>query len=75
MIVALVADDKSLVAVGEKGRMWILSPKDLAIQTVIDLSTGPFKARAAAMYAGVLYVTSQEQFGDKGAVFAISAWR
>ena len=75
MIVALVADDKSLVAVGEKGRVWILSPNDLAVQSVVDLATGPFKARAAALYAGVLYVTSQEQFGDKGAVFAISGWR
>jgi len=75
MIVALVADEKSVVAVGDKGRIWALSPNDLAIQKVVDLSTGPFKARAAAIRDSVLYVTSQEQFGDKGAVFAISVWR
>ncbi len=75
MIVALAADEKSVVAVGEKGRLWVLSPKDLSIQAVIDLSTGPFKARAAVISNGALYVTSQEQFGDKGAVFGISDWR
>ncbi len=75
MIVALAADEKSVVAVGEKGRLWVLSPKDLAIQTVIDLSTGPFKARAAVIFNGALYITSQEQFGDKGAVFGIWDWR
>jgi hypothetical protein len=75
MIVALAADEKSVVAVGEKGRLWVLAPNDLTIQKTIDLSTGAFKARAAVLREGVLYVTSQEQFGDKGAVFAISGWR
>jgi len=75
MIVSLVADETSVVAVGEKGRLWVLAPNDLVVQKTIDLSTGPFKARAAVLRAGVLYVTSQEQFGDKGAVFAISGWR
>ena len=75
MIAALAVDDKRVVAVGDKGRLWVFSPKDLAPEAVINLSTGPFRARAATLRAGVLYVTSQEQFGDKGAVFAISDWR
>lgn len=75
MIVALVADAKSVVAVGDKGRIWTLSPNDLAVQKIVDLTTGAFKARAATLQAGVLYVTSQEQFDDKGAVLAISGWR
>jgi hypothetical protein len=74
-MVALAADSENVVAVGEKGRIWVLSLNDLSLQSVIDLSTGPFKARAAAIQSGSLYVTSREHAGINGTVFAISAWR
>lgn len=59
-IVALAADCESVVAVGEKGRIWMLSLDDLRVQSPDAVSAGPFKAKAAAIQSGWLCVTGNE---------------
>jgi outer membrane protein assembly factor BamB len=74
-IMTMAADETSLVAVGESGRIYVFKAETLAPVSIFDLSTGPFKARAAAIASDTLYLTSQSQSGENGAVLAVEGWR
>jgi sugar lactone lactonase YvrE len=74
-IEALAADETDVVAVGEKGRLWVFSALDLAPRSVIDLSIGPFPARAVAIRGDRLFVTNTQKDSGNGALLVIDDWR
>lgn len=74
-VAAVAADDRSVVAVGEKGRIWVFAADGLDLQRVIDLTSGEFHPRAAVIRDDRLLVASQEQDGRNGAVLALTGWR
>jgi DNA-binding beta-propeller fold protein YncE len=74
-IAVLAVDDRSLVAIGEKGKIWVLAPETLELLRTVTLTTGDFQPRAAALRDEKLYLTSQQQQGENGAVLVLSGWR
>jgi outer membrane protein assembly factor BamB len=74
-IAFLAVDDRSVVAVGEKGRIWVFAPGTLDLLRVITLTTGDFQPRAAAIHDDRLYVTDQQHDGENGAVLVLTDWR
>lgn len=71
----IVSDKKHVVAIGNNGRMWVFSADKLDHLRTINLSTGPFEPRGAAIEGDSLYVTDSRQDNATGLVFALDAWR
>lgn len=74
-VMAIVADESSVAAIGEKGRIFVFKAEGLEPVSAIDLATGPFKVGGVAIASGRLFVTSQSQFGENGAVLVVDGWR
>jgi hypothetical protein len=74
MVVMMVNDEKSVVAVGDKGKIWVFSPGDLKLQRTITLNV-KFDPRAALILGDDLYISSGQQQGENGAVLILSGWR
>jgi hypothetical protein len=74
MVVMMVNDEKNVVAVGDKGKIWVFSPGDLKLQRTITLSV-KFDPRAALILGDDLYLSSGQQQGENGAVLILSGWR
>jgi DNA-binding beta-propeller fold protein YncE len=74
-VMAIVADDASVAAIGDKGRIFVFRAEGLEPVSVIDLATGPFKVGGVAISSGRLFVTSESQFGENGAVLVVDGWR
>jgi outer membrane protein assembly factor BamB len=74
-VMAIVADAENVAAIGREGRIFVFRADTLEPVSVIDLSTGPFHASDATIASGRLYVTSQSQFGEDGAVLVVEGWR
>ncbi|MEO8667582.1 MAG: caspase family protein [Bauldia sp.] len=75
MINVIVADDASVVALGLDGRIWVLSAETLAIEKVIDLTTGAFRPSDALIVGDRLFVVCQQCDGENGAVLTIAGLR
>jgi hypothetical protein len=71
----IVRDRKHVVAIGDKGRMWVFSATNLDNLRTIDLSTGSFAPRGAAIEGDSLYVTDGRQNSATSVVFMLDAWR
>jgi DNA-binding beta-propeller fold protein YncE len=74
-IVVMVDDDKSVVAVGEKGKIWVFSADGFELQRFITLTTGSFEPKAALIRGENLYLSSGRQQGENGAVLIVAGWR
>ena len=72
---AIVSDETHVVAIGDKGRMWVFSAGDLEYLRTIDLNTGPFEPRGAVIAGGSLYVSDSRSQSAAGAVLALDDWR
>lgn len=71
----IVSDNKHVVAIGDRGRMWVFSATNLDYLRTINLSTGSFEPRGAAIEGDSLYVTDSRQNSATGVVFILDAWR
>lgn len=74
-IVAIVGDDKNVIAIGEKGRIWVFSARGLELQRVVNLATGVTGPKAALLRGEELYVSIGQQRGENGAVLLLGGWR
>jgi hypothetical protein len=74
MVVMMVNDQDSVVAVGDKGKIWVFSPSDLRLQRTITLNV-KLDPRAALILGDNLYLSSGQQQGENGAVLILSGWR
>jgi hypothetical protein len=74
-IAVMADDDQSVVAVGEKGTIWVFSADRLELQRTITLATGAFDPKAVLIVGDDLYLSSGQQNGENGAVLVLSGWR
>jgi hypothetical protein len=74
MVVMIVNDENSVVAVGDKGKIWVFSPGDLKLQRTVALKV-KLDPRAALILGDDLYLSSGQQQGENGAVLILSGWR
>jgi hypothetical protein len=75
MINQIVADDRSVVAVGLEGKIWVLSPETLAIERIITLNVGTYRPSDVLILGDQLVIVSQQYNGENGAVFAVNDLR
>lgn len=72
---AIVADTRYVVAVGERGSIWVFAAGSLDLLKRIELATGPIQARSAIFAGDDLVVTNQQAAGENGAVVILGGWR
>ena len=75
LIMTLVADDDTLVALGDKGTIWIVATKDFTLRGKINLGVGTYRPSSALIHDGKLVVVAQQYQGENGAVFTLTDWR
>ena len=68
------SDEDDVIAVGDKGTIWIYAAADLAPRRTIRLSTGPYKPRAIIVLDDRLVLSVANQAGEKGAVYLVENW-
>ena len=70
--ISLIASDgKKVVAVGEKGTIWLLSMGALRPLAVLSLRSGPYAPRAILLKGDQLYITDSMRQGENGAILVI----
>ena len=74
-IAEIISDETHVVALGDKGGIWVFSAGDLKQLRSIKLSTGAFSPSAAIFHEGTLIISSQTYHGENGAVFILQDWR
>ncbi len=74
-IAEIISDEDHVVAVGDKGGIWVFSARDLTLQRTITLSTGRLEPRAVMFNEDALLISSSRYRGENGAVFVIGNWR
>jgi len=74
-IAEIISDEDHVVAVGDKGGIWVFSARDLTLQRTITLSTGGLEPRAVMFNEDALLISSSRYRGENGAVFVIGNWR
>jgi DNA-binding beta-propeller fold protein YncE len=80
-IAFMADDDRNVVAVGNKGKIYIFSTSGLELQRTIELPTIRFTPEAGAGPRSVmiqgdnLYISNGQQFGENGAILILSGWR
>jgi hypothetical protein len=73
--VAVVTNDgANVVAVGDKGKIWVFSADRLELQRTITL-TSRIDPKAALIQGDELYLSSGQQQGENGAVLILTGWR
>lgn len=75
MVMQLFADADNLVAIGDKGTIFVLSAESLELQRTIHLSTGEFSPRDVIALDDNLMITSSTSNGENGAVLIVNNWR
>jgi hypothetical protein len=75
LIQLMTMDDRHLIAVGEKGTIWVFSVTDLSLQREIRLNVGEYRASSVSLLDGLLLVSSSEHDGENGAVLVLDDWR
>lgn len=70
----ILADEDNVIAVGDKGTIWIYSAAELALRRTITASTGPFEPRDVVIVEGRLALSVANVEGEKGAVFLFDDW-
>ena len=74
LVTSLVGDDENVVAIGDKGTIWVLSAQNLALRRTITLSTGAFSPRAMKIVRDNLLISASTFRGENGAVFVLRNW-
>jgi hypothetical protein len=77
MINAIVADAQHVVALGSEGRIFVLAPRTLALERVIDLTVPKVEPRAAMIRNGDLLLTDfrLENANERGALLVLHGWQ
>ena len=75
LILTLAADDETLVALGDKGTIWIVATSDFTLRGRINLGVGTYRPSSALIHDGKLVVVAQQYQGENGAVFTLTGWR
>lgn len=68
------SDEDDVIAVGDKGTIWIYAAADLGLRRTITLSTGPFEPRDIIVLDDRLILSVANHAGEKGAIFLIEDW-
>ncbi len=71
-VAQITSDDQHVIAIGEKGTIWVLSAQDLSLERTIMLTTGEFEPKAALLEGNALLVTAGTYHGDTGAVLVVN---
>ena len=74
-VAEMTSDARLVVAVGEKGTIWIFSAGDLTLLRTITLSTGAFQPRGVLIKGDDLILSNAMQKGENGAVLIVSGWK
>ncbi len=74
-VFSLAVDDDHVLAASGEGRIWVLSPKDLSIQRVIELNVGKFEPFTILPRDNTLYITTYKGRGKNGSVVVVKDWR
>lgn len=80
-IAAMTDDDRYVVAVGNRGRVYVFSSGDLELRRTIDMPGISFRPeagagpRSALINGNDLYVVNGQQFGENGAILVLAGWR
>ncbi|PWW04568.1 hypothetical protein DFR52_1011267 [Hoeflea marina] len=75
MVMQMLADADHLVAIGEKGTIFVLSAQTLDLLRTIRLTTGDYTARDVIALEDNLLITSSMAAGENGAVLVVNDWR
>lgn len=75
LIITLAVDEESIVAIGEKGTVWVVSAADFKLRGTVSLGVGAFRPSSALIRDGALLIVAQEYKGENGAVFTLTNWR
>jgi hypothetical protein len=80
-IAVMADDDRHLVAVGAKGKIFVFSSNGLELQRTIELPSIRFTPEAGAgpksalIRGDEIYISNGQQSGENGAVLILSGWR
>jgi DNA-binding beta-propeller fold protein YncE len=80
-IAAMTDDDRHVVAIGNRGKIYVFSAGDLELRRTIEMPGIGFKPEVGAgpksmmIQGDNLYVTNGQQFGENGAILILSGWR
>ena len=75
LVIAMAADDDSVVAIGEKGTIWVASAADLTLRAVLTLGIGVYRPSSAMILNGALVIVAGQYQGENGAVLTLTNWR
>jgi hypothetical protein len=73
-ITVMASDEQSVVAIGDKGRIFVLSPDTLELLRTVNVA-GRVDPKFALILGDDLYLTSGQHQGENGAMLIFSAWR
>lgn len=74
-VAEIAGDGTRVVAVGEKGTIWVYDAKDLTLLRTITLATGEFQPRGVLIKDNDLILSNSMQTGENGAVLIVSGWK
>jgi hypothetical protein len=70
----IYSDEDDVIAVGDKGTIWLYAAADLALRRTITSSTGPFEPRDIIVLDGRLVMSVANFNGERGAIFLLDDW-
>jgi len=73
-VAVMASDEKSVVAIGDKGKIFILAPDTLELLRTVTV-TGRVDPKFALILGDDLYLTSGQHQAENGAMLILSAWR
>ncbi|MEI9885081.1 MAG: hypothetical protein WDN08_01060 [Rhizomicrobium sp.] len=74
-VAEITGDGKYVLAIGEKGTLWVFAADDLTLLRTVTLSTGEFQPRGVLIRGDDVLITNLMQKGENGAVLVVSGWR
>ncbi len=75
LVTRIVSDENHVVALGNKGTIWVFAARDLSLQRTITLSTGAFEPHGAIFHQDSILISVGQFSGENGAVFVVGDWR
>jgi len=75
MIPVIAEDAKNVVAIGNKGAIWIFSQNGFEFQRLVTLTGGTFQPEAAIIVGDDLFISQQQRQGENGAILVVTGWR
>ena len=74
-IAAMTSDDRNVIAVGDKGTIWVVDAGRFAIVKTIKVGGGLGNPRDVILQDGRIVMTDQSRNGDNGALVIIQNWQ